>query len=57
MTYESFVLPFSVIDHDLEVWKNGIERREFDHAQGHGTHYQIINHKLYREEDCMFPFR
>ncbi|CAJ0960568.1 unnamed protein product [Ranitomeya imitator] len=22
-----------------------------------GTHYQVINHRLYREEDCMFPAR
>lgn len=25
--------------------------------RGVGTHYQIIGHKLYREQNCMFPAR
>ena len=25
--------------------------------RGVGTHYQIIDHKLYREHNCMFPAR
>ncbi|VDI58881.1 protein glucosyltransferase [Mytilus galloprovincialis] len=47
----------SVIDSDLAVWKEGISKGQFDKANGKGTHYQIINHKLYREDDCMFPAR
>lgn len=48
-----------VIDDDLRVWKDngGIAKSHFDEAAGRGVHYQIINHKLYREKDCMFPFR
>ena len=48
-----------VIDDDLRVWKDkgGITKSDFDEAAGRGVHYQIINHKLYREKDCMFPFR
>ncbi|XP_077149667.1 protein O-glucosyltransferase 1 isoform X1 [Ranitomeya variabilis] len=41
--------PFhSGISHDL--MKNVLSRKL-------GTHYQVINHRLYREEDCMFPAR
>ena len=48
-----------VIDDDLRVWKDkaGITKSDFDEAAGRGVHYQIINHKLYREKECMFPFR
>ena len=48
-----------VIGDDLRVWKDrgGITKNEFDDTARRGVHYQIINHKLYREEDCMFPFR
>ena len=51
----------SVIDDDLKVWtdKGGIEKSDFDNAktQTRGTHYQIINHVLYRQKDCMFEAR
>lgn len=48
----------SVIDSDLSVWKDkGISKDQFDKAKERGTHYQIINHKLYREDACMFPAR
>ena len=47
----------SVLEDDLAVWKNGITKEKFDSAKSKGTHYQIINHKLYREEKCMFPAR
>lgn len=47
----------SVIDEDLEVWKDGITKENFEAAKSKGTHYQVINHKLYREEACMFPAR
>ncbi|XP_029205665.1 protein O-glucosyltransferase 1-like isoform X2 [Acropora millepora] len=48
-----------VIDDDLRIWKDrgGISKSEFDDTAGHGVHYQVIDHKLYRESDCMFPFR
>ena len=50
---------FSVIDSDLEVWEKegGITAEKFKEAKNLGTHYQIIKHKLYREDDCMFPAR
>lgn len=47
------------IDKDLGVWRErgGIERAEFEQAKTRGVHYQIVNHTLYREEQCMFPSR
>ena len=49
------------IDVDLKIWKDkgGIPKEDFDNALNRkaGEHYQIINHKLYRQEDCIFPFR
>lgn len=53
---------FDVIESDLKPWKNGISGAKFKESlklrsQSRATHYQIIDHKLYREEDCMFPFR
>ncbi|XP_052779208.1 protein O-glucosyltransferase 1-like [Mya arenaria] len=48
----------SMIDTDLGVWEDsGISRENLESAKQRGTHYQIINHKLYREKDCMFPAR
>lgn len=47
----------SVIDNDLEPFKAGISRDLFNKANEKGSHYQIIDHKLYREKDCMFPNR
>lgn len=47
----------SVLDNDLSTWEEGIRRSDFDAAIDRGTHYQIINHKLYRQTECMFPFR
>ncbi|ESP00309.1 hypothetical protein LOTGIDRAFT_225910 [Lottia gigantea] len=50
-----------VIKDDFRVWekKGEITKKEFETAKerGLGTHYQIINHKLYREEKCMFGAR
>lgn len=48
-----------VIDSDLEYWRNrgGITKEDFNHARLKGVHYQIINHKLYRQSECMFPAR
>jgi len=44
---------------DLEPFEKlgGITKDQFDRSRSQGTHYQIISHKLYREDDCMFPFR
>ncbi|XP_066283817.1 protein O-glucosyltransferase 1-like [Branchiostoma lanceolatum] len=50
-----------VITKDLKLWKDrgGITKEVFDHTleQDKGTHYQIIDHKLYRQDRCMFPAR
>ena len=49
----------SVVDDDLAVWKErgGIERTEFDAAKQYGVHYQIVNHTLRRQQDCLFSAR
>lgn len=51
----------NVIEEDLKLWrdKGGITKLDFDKAkkETRGTHYQIINHKLFRENDCMFEAR
>jgi hypothetical protein len=49
----------SVIDADLEVWekKGSIPADVFTQPRKRGVHYQIVSHKLYREEQCNFPFR
>lgn len=51
-----------MIDADLAVWRErgGITREEFLEAKRapiRGVHYQIINHTLYREEQCLFNAR
>ncbi len=49
------------IEKDLKLWKEkgGITKDDLENAISRkaGVHYQIINHKLYREDDCIFPFR
>jgi len=45
------------LENDLDIWKDGITKEVFEKAKDRGTHYQIIGHKLYRQSDCMFPFR
>ena len=49
----------SVMNEDLEPFEKlgGITKDQFDRSRHRGTHYQIISHKLYREDQCMFPFR
>ncbi|XP_014667627.1 PREDICTED: protein O-glucosyltransferase 1-like [Priapulus caudatus] len=48
----------SVIEADLSLWvEDGVRRDMLDQLKDRGTTYQIIEHKLYREEKCMFPFR
>ena len=55
----SFFCLGSVMNEDLEPFEKtgGITKDQFDKSRGRGTHYQIIGHRLYREDDCMFPFR
>jgi len=53
---------FDVIDDDLKPWSDGISLEKFQsgldrRSQTRAVHYQIIDHKLYREQDCMFHFR
>ncbi|XP_049822158.1 O-glucosyltransferase rumi homolog isoform X3 [Aethina tumida] len=47
----------SVIKSDLKKFKNGITENDIERVRSKGTKYQIINNKLYREENCMFPSR
>ncbi|KAK7873951.1 hypothetical protein R5R35_012961 [Gryllus longicercus] len=47
-----------VIIRDLKPFKKrGIDKKMLDEAGARGTKYQIIGHRLYREENCMFPAR
>jgi len=51
-----------VIDNDLKPYEHGVAYEKFKEgldgrSQTRATHYQIIDHKLYREEECMFTFR
>ncbi|XP_034032226.1 protein O-glucosyltransferase 1 isoform X1 [Thalassophryne amazonica] len=49
----------SVLQHDLLPFKEGISEDDMAATvkRGVGTHYQVIGHKLYRENNCMFPAR
>eukprot|EP00066_Takifugu_rubripes_P003722 XP_003966517.2 PREDICTED: protein O-glucosyltransferase 1 [Takifugu rubripes] len=49
----------SVLQDDLRPFKFKISEELMDATtqRGVGTHYQIIGHKLYREQNCMFPAR
>eukprot|EP00112_Aurelia_sp_Birch-Aquarium-sp1_P019170 Seg4690.1 transcript_id=Seg4690.1/GoldUCD/mRNA.D3Y31 product="Protein O-glucosyltransferase 1" protein_id=Seg4690.1/GoldUCD/D3Y31 len=51
----------SQIEKDFKIWEDngGIKKIDFDKAINRqtGEHYQIINHKLYRQDNCIFPFR
>ncbi|XP_040190085.1 protein O-glucosyltransferase 1 [Rana temporaria] len=48
-----------VTQQDLAPFRSGISRDLMKNliSRKLGTHYQIINHRLYREEECMFPAR
>ena len=39
------------------MWSDGISRSSFELAKQRGVHYQVINHKLYRQKDCLFAAR
>lgn len=49
----------SVLENDLNPFRGGLseELMAATIQRGLGTHYQIIGHKLYREQNCMFPAR
>uniref|UniRef100_A0A8C7JAT3 Protein O-glucosyltransferase 1 n=1 Tax=Oncorhynchus kisutch TaxID=8019 RepID=A0A8C7JAT3_ONCKI len=51
--------PSSVLNDDLRPFREGVsEELMADTLRSDvGTHYQIINGKLYREQNCMFPAR
>ncbi|KAK5645905.1 hypothetical protein RI129_004369 [Pyrocoelia pectoralis] len=46
-----------VIDNDLEPFRDGITSQMINNVKTRGTKYQIINGRLYRDKDCMFPAR
>ena len=48
-----------VIYDDLKIWKEkgGIDKKNMDDALQYSIHYQILDHKLYRQEKCLFPSR
>ncbi|XP_044266368.1 O-glucosyltransferase rumi homolog isoform X2 [Tribolium madens] len=45
------------ISDDLKIFKKGISQQSIDKIKTKGTKYQIIDHKLYRDKNCMFPAR
>ncbi|CDQ68921.1 protein O-glucosyltransferase 1 [Oncorhynchus mykiss] len=49
----------SVLNDDLRPFREGVSEELMADTlrRGVGTHYQIINGKLYREQNCMFPAR
>ncbi|XP_019756015.2 O-glucosyltransferase rumi homolog isoform X1 [Dendroctonus ponderosae] len=48
----------SVISQDLKMFKEkGISASSIQSVKAKGTKYQVINHKVYREQNCMFPSR
>ena len=52
------LIVFRVIDDDLKIWNSGISREAFERRLADiGTHYQVIDHELYRQTECRFPRR
>ncbi|CAH1394121.1 unnamed protein product [Nezara viridula] len=47
----------SNIADDLRIFKNGITKEMLNNAYSKGVKYQIINHELYRSQECLFPTR
>ncbi|KAL7012626.1 hypothetical protein ACKWTF_014965 [Chironomus riparius] len=46
-----------VLKRDFKTFEKGITRRMLDDVKSHGTVYQIIKNKIYRQKDCNFPSR
>eukprot|EP00730_Choanoeca_flexa_P006881 TRINITY_DN12240_c3_g1_i1.p1 TRINITY_DN12240_c3_g1~~TRINITY_DN12240_c3_g1_i1.p1 ORF type:complete len:408 (+),score=48.72 TRINITY_DN12240_c3_g1_i1:2-1225(+) len=47
----------NVIEQDLMPFEGGITTAQLNAIDPYGVRYQIINHKVYREERCNFPSR
>ncbi|BFZ08262.1 hypothetical protein BsWGS_11301 [Bradybaena similaris] len=48
----------SMLTEDLEPWREKkVQEADVKAAMAYGVHYQIINQRLYRQHDCMFPAR
>ncbi|XP_030059752.1 protein O-glucosyltransferase 1 [Microcaecilia unicolor] len=49
----------SILEHDLNPFLGGITKELTSSLVSRklGAHYQIVNGRLYREQDCMFPAR
>ena len=48
-----------VLDEDLSVWerKGVVSQTDIEDVSGQAVRYQIIDHRLYRQRACSFPFR
>ena len=49
-----------VLSSDLQPWRSrgGIQKSDVERARGTlATHYQVINHRLYRNKKCVFVAR
>lgn len=46
-----------VLKADLRPFQTGITERMIERARSYGTRYQVVDHRLYRQKDCMFPAR
>nr|CAG4650212.1 EOG090X07KN [Sida crystallina] len=47
----------SLVADDLAPFNDSITKDMINKARERGTKYQIIDHKLYRDRDCLFPSR
>ncbi|XP_012251233.2 O-glucosyltransferase rumi homolog [Athalia rosae] len=57
-SHKNCELYVDIIEADLKPFREtGISRVLIEAAKARGTYYQIINGKLYREKECMFPSR
>ncbi|KAJ6635448.1 O-glucosyltransferase rumi like [Pseudolycoriella hygida] len=48
---------FKRIEKDLSLYREGISKEMIDSVRRYGVKYQIVNGRLYRDKDCMFPAR
>nr|CAG4651040.1 EOG090X07KN [Simocephalus serrulatus] len=46
-----------LVTEDLKLFQDGITKEMLQKAKEKGTKYQIIGHKLYRDNNCLFPSR
>uniref|UniRef100_A0A1B0CVG1 Putative o-glucosyltransferase rumi n=1 Tax=Lutzomyia longipalpis TaxID=7200 RepID=A0A1B0CVG1_LUTLO len=45
------------LEQDLKPFLSGVSREMLEAVRSKGTRYQIVNNRLYRQRDCMFPAR